>query len=120
MGLSNWLRRRNAIRWFLTQLPSHLAEDWGLEGPYTLEQIATTLRCHQPSLLPFCGLAQILFCDEAGLAQLRISDRARAKRRMGWFDDSGSGSYDGGHEWGHGHGGADHGGFGDGGGHGGH
>ena len=120
MGFANWLHRRSAIRWFSTELPSHLVEDHGHGGPYTLEQIATTIHRSRPSLVAFCGLAQILFCDEAGLARLRITDRARAKRQISWFGDTGSS--DGGQAWGDhgGHGRMGHGGFGDGGGHGGH
>jgi hypothetical protein len=67
--LGRWLRsmrKRSAIRLYLTKLPRQLVEDYGHGGPYRPAQVdASIIRAKLAS--EFGSYAHAIFCDEAEL-----------------------------------------------------
>jgi hypothetical protein len=58
------LTRRGAMRRFLKQLPCLLSQDYGHRGPYTPEQVESTLQRQKIAPPKFWLYALVIFCDE--------------------------------------------------------
>jgi hypothetical protein len=58
------LTRRGAVRQLLRRLPRPLYQDYGHRGPYTPEQVESTLRRQKIAPRRFWPYALVIFCDE--------------------------------------------------------
>lgn len=58
-----FLGRRRAIKRYLRRLPSLLSRDYGHRGPYTPEQVESTIRRHNVTSVAFAPYAMAIFSD---------------------------------------------------------
>jgi hypothetical protein len=79
------LRKRRAIKRYLSALPGRLIEDYGHRGPYTTAQVEASVRRAELSL-EFVSHAQAIFCNVEELL-LRHPQRDhfdRLRRELAW------------------------------------
>jgi hypothetical protein len=77
------LGSRRATRRYLRLLPRLLSRDYGHRGPYTPEQVETTIRRHRVTSLKFAAYAMAIFSDRDGVeARWRQTDALHDYERI--------------------------------------